>query len=91
TGLSIRKAQDRIQRSADTISKCFRRIVDALTSMPVYSAYIKLPKATDPTPAEIRDEPKLYPYFKNCLGALDGTHIYATIPLEDRPRFRNRK
>ncbi|KAF7842198.1 myb/SANT-like domain, Harbinger transposase-derived nuclease domain protein [Senna tora] len=26
-----------------------------------------------------------------CLGALDGTHIRIMLPLEDQPRYRNRK
>ncbi|CAL2272529.1 unnamed protein product [Prunus armeniaca] len=29
--------------------------------------------------------------FKNCIGALDGTHIPVTVSTEDRPRYRNRK
>lgn len=31
------------------------------------------------------------PYFNNCLGALDGTHIEMLIPSELQPRYRNRK
>lgn len=57
----------------------------------MYSAFIRLPQATDNTPPEIKDSPKLYPFFKHCLGALDGTHIYASIPPADRARYRNRK
>ncbi|KAG6487304.1 hypothetical protein ZIOFF_055890 [Zingiber officinale] len=30
-------------------------------------------------------------WFKNCLGALDGTHIKVRVPTEDRPRYRTRK
>jgi len=29
--------------------------------------------------------------IKNCLGALDGTHIRVRVPLDDKPRYRNRK
>jgi hypothetical protein len=32
-----------------------------------------------------------YIYIKNCLGALDGTHIRVRVPLDDKPRYRNRK
>ncbi|KAK5771405.1 hypothetical protein PVK06_047608 [Gossypium arboreum] len=32
-----------------------------------------------------------YPYFKDCIGALDGTHVRASIPLNIQGRFRNRK
>jgi hypothetical protein len=27
------------------------------------------------TPDEIRNDPKLYPFFKDVIGAMDGTHI----------------
>ncbi|GLT58105.1 hypothetical protein SLA2020_310270 [Shorea laevis] len=30
-------------------------------------------------------------WFKNCLGALDGTHIKVRVPLIDKLRYRNRK
>lgn len=33
----------------------------------------------------------MYPYFKNAIGAADGTHIPAKVPSEDIVRFRNRK
>ena len=34
---------------------------------------------------------KRYPYFKDYVSAIDGTHIYASIPLKDQPAWRNRK
>ncbi|KAF6168256.1 hypothetical protein GIB67_011641 [Kingdonia uniflora] len=30
-------------------------------------------------------------YFKDCIGAVDGTFIPATVPLEDQPRYHTRK
>lgn len=32
-----------------------------------------------------------HPISYGCLGALDGTYIKVQVPLEDRPRYRNRK
>lgn len=70
----------------------FHRIIDALTSLEMYNAYIRLPQHSDPTPPEILAmKGKLYPYFKDCIGAIDGTHIPAFVPAEDRARYRNRK
>ena len=48
----------------------------------------------DPTiiAPEILERPgTLYPYFKDAIGAADGTHIPARVPAEEVPRFRNRK
>jgi hypothetical protein len=33
----------------------------------------------------------IYIYIKNCLGALDGTHIRVKVLLHDKPRYCNRK
>ncbi|KAJ0018994.1 hypothetical protein Pint_11069 [Pistacia integerrima] len=30
-------------------------------------------------------------WFKNCLGALDGTYIKVHVPADDIPRYRSRK
>ena len=30
-------------------------------------------------------------YFKGLVGALDGTYIKMTVPIEDRPPYRDRK
>ncbi|MFQ6640391.1 hypothetical protein Gotur_016726 [Gossypium turneri] len=35
-------------------------------------------------------DPK-WKWFKNCLGALDGTHIKIRVPTIDKPRYRTRK
>ena len=42
-------------------------------------------------PPKIQDNPKFFPFFEGCLGAVDGTHIDAFVPSEDTPRYRNRK
>ena len=44
-----------------------------------------------PLATRILDDSKYYPYFDNCLGALDGTHISIHVPLEEQSRYRNRK
>jgi len=44
----------------------------------------------DPTiiPPEILEQPgTLYPYFKDVIGAADGTHIPAKVPVEKVPHF----
>ena len=50
-----------------------------------------LPDANSPTPLEIRESPKFYPFFEGALGAIDGTHINCTSSAEDRDATRNRK
>jgi len=73
-----RMAQERFQRSGDTISRAFNNVLDAMVEL--YTAIVKQPAASQPTPPRIRNDPKMFPYFKDCLGAADGTHIHAHIP-----------
>lgn len=61
-----------------------------VVSQTFYNRYIKLPDAQQ-TPPEIRNDPKLYPFFKDCRGAIDGTHIEAFVPDEAMARYRNCK
>ncbi|XP_047940418.1 putative nuclease HARBI1 isoform X2 [Salvia hispanica] len=36
-------------------------------------------------------EDEKWDWFENCLGALDGTHVEVSVPLNDQGRYRNRK
>jgi hypothetical protein len=42
---------------------------------PFYNQYVHLPPLGAPTPPEILNNPKYYPFFKDALGAIDRTHI----------------
>jgi hypothetical protein len=33
----------------------------------------------------------MFPYFKDALGAIDGTHLLVRPPASDRARYRDRK
>lgn len=48
-------------------------------------------RLNDPVPRQISNSNKYSPYFNDCIGALDGTHIPAFIPVADQKNFRNRK
>ncbi|XP_073047669.1 uncharacterized protein [Primulina eburnea] len=41
-------------------------------------------------PEKIRESTRFYPYFKDCIGAIDGTHIPATVFERDTNSYRNR-
>ncbi|CAD6203718.1 unnamed protein product [Miscanthus lutarioriparius] len=43
------------------------------------------------TPAKMLENPWWYPYFENCIGAIDGTHIRASVPKSREAAFRGRK
>jgi hypothetical protein len=57
----------------------------------IYTAYVKLPLQNAPPPDSLLKDEDLYPYFKDCIGAIDGTHIPAYVPEAIRAPYRNRK
>ncbi|XP_056158651.1 uncharacterized protein LOC130134880 [Syzygium oleosum] len=79
---------ERFQRSGETVSKYFAAVLKAVLEL---AKEIIVPPSFDVVPEEIRIEPKFNRYFKGCVGAIDGTHIHATVPEHMQPRFRGRK
>ncbi|XP_052625881.1 uncharacterized protein LOC111900901 [Lactuca sativa] len=45
----------------------------------------------DVVPREIQESRRFYPFFKDCIGAIDGTHVRVHVPNRDAPRYRGRK
>lgn len=88
-GATNRDAQVRFQLSGETVSRHFHQVLDAVLGLK--NQYIKLPTENAPLPLEIASNPKFYPFFKDCIGAIDGTHLPVTIAEGDHAPFRNRK
>ena len=61
--------------------RCFHCILDAVTSLAFYHVYVKLPDTDTPLHSYIANNLKFFPFFKDSLGALDGTHVAATHSL----------
>jgi hypothetical protein len=61
------------------------------SSPPFYSKYVQLAVANDPASSKIRNNPKFWPFFKDALGAIDGSHIPCSCPARERGAYRNRK
>ncbi|XP_040362735.1 protein ALP1-like isoform X2 [Rosa chinensis] len=76
--------QDRFLRSGETISRYFNVVLRAVLCLQG-----QLLKTPEPVPENSSDEK--WKWFKNCLGALDGTYIRVHVPEADKPRYRSRK
>jgi hypothetical protein len=78
--------------SGETISRKFEEVLNCVVAMSEH--YIR---PIDPnfstTHPRISDDRRMMPFFKNCIGALDGTHISCTPPSHDVIRYfgRSRK
>ncbi|XP_021859976.2 protein ALP1-like isoform X2 [Spinacia oleracea] len=70
-------------RSQETISRQFHNVLRAI---------LKLWRVLLKTPQPISDDCtyKRWKWFKNCIGALDGTYIKVNVRTVDKPRYRSR-
>ncbi|MFQ6663787.1 hypothetical protein Gotur_031166 [Gossypium turneri] len=82
--LKNRVIKHHFSRSGETVSRSFHNVLNAVIRLQDV-----LFKKAEPIAAN-----STYPrwqWFKNCLGALDGTHIKTRVPTVDKPRYRTRK
>lgn len=66
-------------------------MVNAFCFAPFYTKYVKQPTIDDPPSSFFKDNPKMWPFFRYALGAIDGCHIPFYPPGSEREAFRNRK
>ena len=85
-GASNRLTQEHYSRSGDTVSYCFHQVLDALNIL--HEHIVRLDRPQD---KRIAGDSKYAPYFGDCIGALDGTHVSAFLPSMNAPAYRNRK
>lgn len=90
-GLSNRNIMNRFQHSGDTISKIVREVIAVMRS--IDHIFMVPPTEDTPLDARIANDPKFFPYFENCIGCWDGTHVPAVVFGADAlgGRFRDRK
>ncbi|KAB8117550.1 hypothetical protein EE612_059699, partial [Oryza sativa] len=85
---SYQDMQYEFKHSGATIHLHIRAFFDIVPTLT--HRFIKPPLANQ-THSKITSNPRFYPYFKNCLGAIDGTHVPITINPEMAAPYRNRK
>jgi hypothetical protein len=91
-GTSFSALRGIFKHSRETFSRKFDDVLTCLVS--ICEDYIR---PIDPnfstTHPRISNDSRMMPYFKDCIGALDGTHITATPPPNDVIRYigRSRK
>ncbi|KAM1460728.1 hypothetical protein TB2_045001 [Malus domestica] len=71
------QTRDTFRWSHFTTSKNFNNVLKALNT--IAPDLMVQPGSTMPT--KIRESTRFYPYFKDCVGAIDGTHIPAMLLL----------
>ncbi|KAI3445219.1 hypothetical protein Pfo_001884 [Paulownia fortunei] len=83
-----RMLQERFQHSGETISRHFNTVLKALMN---FSMSVIVAPSFEQIPSYIHNNPKYWPHFKDCIGAIDGTHVHAIIPTNEQLAYRGRK
>ncbi|KAI3445096.1 hypothetical protein Pfo_001761 [Paulownia fortunei] len=86
--IKLLKDSQRFQHSGETISRHFNIVLKALIN---FSMLVIVAPSFEQIPSYIRNNPKYWPHFKGCIGAIDGTHVHAIIPTNEQLAYRGRK
>ncbi|XP_027067686.2 protein ALP1-like [Coffea arabica] len=86
--LTHRVLGERFQHSIEIIHQHMCRLCQSLVQLASIAFRHRNTGATYP---RIRNSRRFYPWFKDCIGTIDGTHVLASVPREKHDVFRNRK
>jgi hypothetical protein len=89
-GFGNRIVQEMFQHSGETVTRHFTRVLMAVSRMAI--------DINNPTnrefrdvPSKIRDDERYWPYFKDYIGAIDGTHMPIKISPSKQISYIGRK
>ncbi len=85
SGKSNRDCQEHFQHSGSSISKFIHKVADCIAA--IQADIITLPPLHATTPKHIASNSKYFPYFGECIGAFDGMHVPAVLPVDIAPAF----
>lgn len=68
----------------------FRKMVVIFSSPPFYTRHVRLPTPSDALSSSFKENPRFYPFFKDALGAIDGTQIPVQPPPDERAAYLNK-
>ncbi|XP_071713582.1 protein ALP1-like [Rutidosis leptorrhynchoides] len=84
--LRTRAVQDLFKYSGETISRHFNNVLNAIIAISL--DFFKPPSSE--IPPEIRNDPRFFPYFMDCVGAVNGIHLPVMVGVDEQGPFRNK-
>ncbi|CAN0857901.1 Putative nuclease HARBI1 [Linum grandiflorum] len=84
--LRTRAVQELFRYSGETISRHFNNVLNAIMGI---SLEFFNPPGSD-IPPEIFEDPRFYPYSKDCVGTVDGIHVPVAVGIDEQGPFRNK-
>ncbi|KAF2322659.1 hypothetical protein GH714_027480 [Hevea brasiliensis] len=74
-------------RSGETTSHHFHNVLRAILELE--DKFLKQPDGSQ-VPSEMLNNNRFYPFFKDCVGAIDGTHIHVKVSPLEAPKYRGK-
>ncbi|XP_030970007.1 uncharacterized protein LOC115990304 [Quercus lobata] len=84
----IRVIANCFRHLTETVDRQFKETVKAICRL---GKFIIRPSQSNEVHPLIANNTKFFPYFKKCIGAIDGTYISAWAPTSKLVSYRNRK
>ena len=83
----FRAIEGRLFCSTWSIHNYFQTVLQ--TILKLYPEFVNPPSSC--TLLKILNNSRFYAWFEDCIGALDETHVRASILVRDQDRYRNRR
>ncbi|XP_033141981.1 uncharacterized protein LOC103856887 [Brassica rapa] len=88
--LTVRALAERYQRSVDTVDRKLDQVLSVLLKLA--ADIIKPSRGEFTTPSHVLvNNDRYMPFFEDCIGALDGTHLPVRPPSDNPEPYRGRK
>ncbi|XP_054790807.1 uncharacterized protein LOC129296238 [Prosopis cineraria] len=89
-GVGNRMIQERFQHSGETVYRNFHKVLAACLNLS--KANIKpLDPLFQRCHSKIQNDPRYWPFFKDAIRAIDGTHVPCVVSVADQIKFIKRK
>jgi hypothetical protein len=85
-----RIVQERFQHSGETVSRHFTRVLMAVSRIAI-DIINPIDMEFRNVPSKIHDDERYWPYFKDCIGAIDETHVPVKISPSKQIPYIGRK
>ncbi|XP_028092971.1 uncharacterized protein LOC114293138 [Camellia sinensis] len=79
---------NRFQHATETICRHIKIVMRALCKL---SSLVIKPRNLEDIPGKILNDRRFFPWFKDCVDAIDGTLVDAWVPASRQNTFRGRK
>ena len=85
-----RLQEERFQHSGETIHRHFHSVLEACCRLAMSNINPIDPEFQN-VHAKISTSDRYWPFFKNAIGAIDGTHIPCIVPAKEKTKYIGRE